>query len=622
MKPGVLLLAVLVLLGPGSVGAIEVITSFHTDIRVLPTASLEITETIRVEAESEEIRRGIYRDFPTRYEDVLGTYHNVGFDIIAVKRDGIEEPFTVDDHANGKRIYIGRPDHLLEPGEYTYQLTYHTDRQLHFGTDRDELYWNVTGNGWIFPILEASATVQLPEAVPASQIETTGYVGEQGETGRAFDEQVGAGGRVHFRTLRRLDANEGLTIVASWPKGHVAEPDFATRLNWFMADNQATIRAGGGLLGLLVFYLLLWFFAGRDPRSGTIITRYQPPPKVSPAGMRYIMQMGYDSRCFAAAIISMAIKGVLRVYRPNSFDYALAVQDSSREPLLSAGEVAVARALFDDDYARSSLEVSQSNHEFFGRAQKALRKTLRQEYQAANFRKNWLAVTSGLLGSAALLLFIATEVFPNPFGVTIAVAAAAVSLAVVFNRLDGGISVPFALGLMLALGLAMFKFRDLIPGTLLAGSVMLANVGFAHLLKAPTRMGRGLMDQIEGFRDYLSVAEEDELKQSALPDEIPPRKTPDLFETYFPYALALGVEQRWAEKFSEVLEVAATVPDGYRTPLGRSSEFRPQHMSDLGSALSSSIASASTSPGSSGGGSGSSGGSSGGGGGGGGGGGW
>ncbi len=129
------------------------------------------------------------------------------------------------------------------------------------------------------------------------------------------------------------------------------------------------------------------------------------------------------------------------------------------------------------------------------------------------------------------------------------------------------------------------------------------------------------MDAAEGFRMYLSVAEQQRLNL-----ENPPNKTPELFEQFLPYALALDVEQQWSEQFNGIfadLQASgqAYAPGWYVGP----------HLHDFGSnsggfasALSSSLAgaisSSSNAPGSSSGSGG--GGSSGGGGGGGGGGGW
>ena len=103
--------------------------------------------------------------------------------------------------------------------------------------------------------------------------------------------------------------------------------------------------------------------------------------------------------------------------------------------------------------------------------------------------------------------------------------------------------------------------------------------------------------------------------------EPPPPLTPQLFESYLPAALALGVEQHWAERFAGVLNVQAPnySPAWYAGP-GWNSRDLGGFSRDLGSSLGTAISSSASAPGSKSGGGG--GGSSGGGGGGGGGGGW
>ena len=84
--------------------------------------------------------------------------------------------------------------------------------------------------------------------------------------------------------------------------------------------------------------------------------------------------------------------------------------------------------------------------------------------------------------------------------------------------------------------------------------MLVANGVFGKLLKAPTVAGQKVMDHIRGFKMYMEVAEGEALKQVKAP---PPPLTPQLFESYLPAALALGVEQRWAERFADVLNVQA-----------------------------------------------------------------
>jgi uncharacterized membrane protein len=178
-------------------------------------------------------------------------------------------------------------------------------------------------------------------------------------------------------------------------------------------------------------------------------------------------------------------------------------------------------------------------------------------------------------------------------------------------------SIPFVLGEIG--GIAAVTVTGSIPLLVILGIMIFINVLFYHLLKAPTLVGRKVMDGIEGFKMYLSIAEKDRLNLLN-----PPHRTPELFEKYLPYAFALDVEQEWSEQFFDVLSRVSVTEQSndYRWYSSSSSKnfSSAGFTSGLGSALTSAISSASSSPGSSSGGGG--GGSSGGGGGGGGGGGW
>ena len=179
-------------------------------------------------------------------------------------------------------------------------------------------------------------------------------------------------------------------------------------------------------------------------------------------------------------------------------------------------------------------------------------------------------------------------------------------------------SIPFVVGEIFGLWAFAQSTSIWVPVLFLIGAAM--NGVFYHLLKAPTAAGRKLLDQIDGFRLYLTVAEKDRLNS-----QNPPQKTPQLFEMFLPYALALNVEQQWAEQFTEVLaQAGADRPGGYAPPWYNGTAWNSLgptgFVSSLGSSMSSAISSSSAAPGSRSGGGG--GGSSGGGGGGGGGGGW
>ena len=268
----------------------EKILQFHSDITVHEDSTMTVCETIKVVSEGSEIRHGIYRDFPTKYEDnTVGMEHVVGFDIASVIRDGEPESYHTKMMPNGKRIYIGKKEVFVNPGEHTYTILYKTDRQIGFFKDHDELYWNVTGNGWVFPIDEVSATVYLPAGIPREAVVRDGYTGFYGGRRTQYKSWYDDVGDIHFVTTEPLRSHEGLTIVASWPKGFIKPPSLFMRWSYFIRDARMLLIAGLGILVLLAYYLFAWSRVGKVPKKGVVMAIYTPPVGVCPAGIRYFL---------------------------------------------------------------------------------------------------------------------------------------------------------------------------------------------------------------------------------------------------------------------------------------------------------------------------------------------
>jgi uncharacterized membrane protein YgcG len=593
----------------------ERILSFDETITVAPDGSLTVHETIRVRAEGQNIRRGIYRDFPTTYPANDGRQIVVGFAFESATRDGQEEPWRTEPRGNGMRVYLGSANVMLPHGEHTYELTFRTDRQMGFFSDHDELYWNVTGNGWDFPIDHVSARVVLPSEIPASDIKLEAYTGSQGAKGKNYTATLDDGAPL-FTTTRRLDAREGLTIVAMWPKGFMmpavesASPpagsssspgyDFSGEngsgdSGWSPAEKMLgrplprnglpALFATAGFVLLLFYYYYIWVKVGRDPPTRIVIPEYEAPKGQSPASMRYLIEMAYDDNTFAAAVLSLAVKGYLRIVQDSGIlgigkSFTLVKEQSPSSKPLSADETALLRALF---LHGDSVLLKQENHEHVREARGLHKSAIEQGYSSGFFNINGGWHVLGILLSIALalpaiLLPGRAEVWPQWHLTT---PAGWYTIAVVVLML-------------------------------------VTNGIFGKLLKAPTVAGQAVMGHIRGFKMYMEVAEGEELKRMKAP---PPPLTPQLFESYLPAALALGVEQRWAERFANVLAVQAPnySPVWYAGPGWNSSDLTGFSRT-IGSSLGSAISSSSQAPGSSSGGGG--GGSSGGGGGGGGGGGW
>jgi len=556
----------------------ERILDYHSRIEIQTDASVIVNEKITVRSQQRQIRRGIYRDFPTRYRDRFGNRVKVDFEVLEVLRDGQPEPWFTENRFNGIRVNTGDDSFLPGSGDYTFTIRYRTTRQLGFFDEHDELYWNVTGLGWDFRIDQASAEVVLPEPVPTEQIRLDVYTGPSGSTASNASAQVPRPGVAEFQTTQPLSQGHGMTIAVGFPKGLVEAPSGLQRFAWLLNDNRALLVLFFGTIAILIFYWRSWLTKGRGPAAGVIIAQYEPPPGYSPAGLRYVIRERHDQGAFTADLVSLAVKGLLTIERENRLlgdRWSLARTDTPEPQELPPTEKALLSSLFKDS---TRIELKKSS-ETASRMQSVLRahkKALHDRYQGRYIEPNNGTLAIGWI--ASVLLGIVTFMLAMNSGVPFVIA-----------------------GLVVLFGINML---------------------FTFLMPAPTKEGRKLRDDAEGLKRYLSVAEKEELSRLEMPGGKAPELTPERYELLLPYAMALDVENAWTDKFTQA--VGRSVAEQTRnnmhwyTGSGVAGGSLSAMSSGLSKGLSSSISSASTPPGSSsgGGGGGSSGGGGGGGGGG------
>ena len=552
----------------------ERILSYESDLTLRADGRLDVVETIRVRAEGSQIRRGIYRDFPTRYKDRLGNRVVVDFELLGVTRDGRPEPNFTEKRPNGVRINTGNDNFLPTPGDFTYTLRYRTTRQLGFFADHDELYWNVTGLGWDFPIDAVQARVHLPAPVASQSLRLDGYTGRMGDKGRDYQASSPGPGEVLFRSTRAFAPGEGLTIAVGFDKGIVAEPTRGDRWRWFLRDNRGVLIGLAGLALLLAFYAWRWMLVGRDPPPGPIFPRYQPPEDFSPGELRVLRRMGHDQRSFAADVVDMGVRGFLQVHAADKGakdGWRLVREPGATLESLALSQQPLAARLFKEsnDIELKNTEAARVSGAIAAHAS-AISKRLKPRYYATH---------AGNLG----------------WGVAFSVLVGVVAFAA-----SGGNGIPVLVVLSVL--------------TLITHGV------FAYLMKAPSPEGRKLLDEIEGLRLYLGVAERDELKAMPAPGDAPALDA-SRYEALLPYAMALDVEDAWTRKFVQAVGAATAQASTPRWYYGSGTPGRMGLASlgnSLGNALTQQISSSSMPPGSSsgGGGGGSSGGGGGGGGGG------
>ena len=564
----------------GSARAAEIIERFDARIDVAPNGNLTVTETIRVRAEGREIKRGIYRDFPLTFLDDQDRRRQVTFKLIDVTRDNRPEPHFTKRSGAGIRIYAGQESVFLQPGIYTYRFRYETGRQIRFLADHDELFWNVTGNEWAFPIQAATATIRLPQY--AAPVRWTAYTGYPGTRGRDWRGQIASNGVLRVASTRPLAPGEGLSFVAEIPAGLVARPTGLMRLYFALLDYRRFILGGLGAFGVLAYYLTAWNAVGRDPQKGTIIPLFHPPDGVSPALAGYIREWGWSGgwREFTAAAISLAVKGLL-VFDDDGGDLTL-VRSAAPAPKggdrLPPGEQAVLSWV---DGRGGTVRIDKANGASVASIFSTFKASVEHENRHRFFRRNlgYFLIGAALTAMTivAVLIFgnlseaeigilfataFATAIGGGVIGILVvpllralmggrnlrAIIAAGINLAVIGFIGAMGFSVITESGAEFPEGFARSAFDGLLqhsfPFVLIGGFAALNGL-FYYLMRAPTAAGRVIMDQIEGLELYLRTAESERMNMVGAPD-----LTTETFERLLPYAIALEAEKPWSEAFS------------------------------------------------------------------------
>ncbi len=567
------------------------ILSFDSDVKIERDGKIIVTETIAVYngegATNDQIKRGIVRDFPTKYTRTDGLLSTVPFKLIEVLKDGEREPYKTEDLDNGIRIYIGSSSYFLERGIFTYKITYETGKQIIFHKDKDEFYWNVNGNGWAFPIGKISCKITFPEKSKIFEYDC--YTGFQGSTEKNCNFNLLSENVILFNSTTAMMSYQGLTVAASINKGVLTPPSDFENFTSLLLDN--IIIPVLLLIFLLYFFInfLAWLKWGKDPAKGTIIPQFEPPVGLSPADVGFLVKQKYSPNLFAASLIDYAVHKLVDI-------------EIKKEGILVKSPVYYFNEPKDEINEKFNRELynfyNYNIEKFYGEKAKkgAYNPTIKNAYDSLKSHLiDRLTVKRGRKNIYKEYLNL-----NNHF----------TGLGFIFLFLVGIFSVVY-LSMNQSLTLFLSSASILI-------ATFIVQILFIKIMPAYTKQGREVVDHILGFKMYLEAAE------TKIFDIMnPPEKTLELFEKYLPYAIALECENRWAEKFKSIIDKA--IENGYEPSYYRgisTSGFDYSSFSSgISSGLSSTISSAATPPSSSNGGSGG-GGSSGGGGGGGGGGGW
>jgi len=499
-----------------------VIQNFNVTVEVNADGSIVLTETIRPRFTGKW--NGIYRTIPVEYKTPQSFNKTLLLEVLSVTDEGgnkLRMESSRERHYRKLKIWVPGAQDAVR----TVVLRYRVPNALLFFEDHDELYWNITGDEWEVPIENAGAVIKLP--VGATGIRTLAFTGTYGSRESDADVNVN-GNEITFQMRRNLAFREGLTAVVGWDKGFVHEPTASENAGMFLRSNWPLF------IPVAVFGLMFWLWhtRGRDPRLRPISTQYAPPEGLTPGEIGTLFDNSADMRDVTASLVDLAVRGYILIEEKtdehllglwSSKEYGFELRKKRSEWMsLKPHERHLLDSIFDGG-AVERVKLSDLENSFYkklpGIKNKIFDSLMAKKYFASRPDK----VRTGYLVTALVCGFLI------------------VWAGGMYAAKSGMQPMPFVVaGIFSGLIVAVFGW----------------------FMPARTLQGTHAMEGVLGFEEFLGRVEADRFERMV--------KTPELFEKYLPFAMALGVEKNWTKAFDDIYRQP---PEWYRG--GDFTTFRP-----------------------------------------------
>jgi len=458
--------------------------------------------------------QGIYRDIPIEYPGPHGTNYTLFLKVISVtdaNGDKLKYDSSVEHGNRHLKIYIPG----AEDTGRTVQINYIVRNPVRWFDDYDELYWNVTGNDWPVPIDSASATVNFPGNA-AGNLRAQAFTGIYGAKERDADVKL-RGSTVLIESERALSMREGLTADVYINKGVLTQPGKWTQAAWFLRSNPIVFLPPWAF----VVMFFLWWTKGRDPSPGiSVAPMYEPPKGMTPAEAGTLLDDAVHPRDITSTLVDLAVKGYLKIEEKESKTLVFTHRDyifhllkpRSEWTSLEPHERVMLSHMFPEGV--SDLHLSDLRNQFY-----VALPTMKDNILSELKEKGMYSVDPESAHAYVLagLLFTAA---------------------------------PFILGQVLGTVSVLESTALLVASSIIALLIVFL---FARIMTAKSIQGARTKVEILGFQEFMNRVDADRLK----------RLPPDTFEKFLPYAMAFGIEHRWAKAFQGI---AQNPPNWYVGP--------------------------------------------------------
>ena len=477
------------------------ISKFNSNIHVEEDGSARIEEQITFVFNG--VYQGIYRDIPVDYPGPSGSNYTLFIKLDSITDDSGSK-LKYEKKTRGGFLHLK----IYVPGATdatrTVNIEYSVANGTRFFEDHDEFYWNVTGNDWPVPIEQASAMIYFP-AEASGKLRAQAFQGVYGSSQHASASVTGPGASVE--TTDSLPMRGGLTADIYIEKGVLHQPSGIARFFRFIRSNPVVTAP----LWAFVVMFPMWWMKGRDPDPGmSVAPMYEPPEKMGPAEVGTLIDGSTDPRDITSVLVDLAVRGYVKIVETEHKGFLSSTKDYEFHLLKSRGDwndlTDYEVAMLGNVFAGSDVVLLSSLRNHFYTVLPAIKRGVLGALKSKGMYTLDPTSASGYQGLGLILVLLPYFALQ------------------VFGFADFLSSVPLAIG----------------SGLIGAAIIVL----FGRQLTATSMKGARTQVQIKGFQEFMNRVDADRLK----------RMPPDTFEKFLPYAMALGVEHRWAKAFEGIVQ--------------------------------------------------------------------
>jgi len=539
---------------PQAWAAEDSISSWQASYVIDEQGMLEVTEEIVFQFGNSDAR-GIQRKLMTRepYDEEHDAVYNVT--VIDVSSPDAPAMYSESSIGSGRERYrnirIGDPNRTVGKASATYVIKYQVTGAMRSFSGYDEFYWDA-----LTDLDPRTTNINLTVQVPGGVQDTSCFVGPARSTSPCTSVSVDPNGVARYQQDQKQSADL-VTIGAKIGSGLVAdnsphlvpraaEEDSAGFEPMTMTEGLTAVGATGIVSGLIGWLVTrgrrderfdgvppgsippdaLHAPVAKDNGKAIIPVRFNPPDyPLGHAG--YVQDGSLDPEDLSAILVDLAVKGAVQLRmekkRSRTFVYVRPVD-------FNRAQFEYERQLMSTLFRGKFVEVALSSPGDLNSTFIMVEKLIAREARDAGLIKR-RAPKRGQIRTSSLMPFL--------------------------------VMVGFVL-----LANAPWLAACLIVICLIAWVVQRKNRGVRSAL------GRALTDQTEGFREYISTAEADQLRFE---------EGEDIFSKYLPWAILFGEADRWTQVCRQLIDMGRlepTVPNWYYGNNFDIAMFRASMLSD------------------------------------------